>query len=86
MMGKVGLDPGWINRYPHVARGGSWNDGPDKCRSAAPEPAPELASQEPQTRQCLQRNSGHRQVPHLGERETRACGQPYRRHYERQQA
>jgi formylglycine-generating enzyme required for sulfatase activity len=23
------------DRYPHVARGGSWADGPDRCRSAA---------------------------------------------------
>ena len=28
------FNPPTEHRYPDVARGGSWNDGPDKCRSA----------------------------------------------------
>ena len=47
--------------------------------------AAELAPQQPKTGERLQRHGGHRQVPHLCEREARPRRQPQRRQREGEQ-
>ncbi len=45
----IPFNPPTEDRYPNVARGGSWIDPPEKCRSAAPVLRPRLAQARPAT-------------------------------------